>query len=452
MEYAVRIILIIFAVVGITFFIKSKDRYRFIISDTFWVIVPWTLCLFMYYFSGIDYPIKLEWYMLLYIVLFWLCYFLGKNIVQKILTKKYGENKKRNTITIKKEQPKFNFLPLFFVSLVAVIIYVVYFLAINNIVLGQTRNFNANAFTTFLLIISSSSLIIWLYELSYALLYDKKISWYAFISAIIFNVPGLITSGRDALIIFIIATFITLIYCGNLSVKVLKKKGHTYSKTKKVLCLAMGVVLFYLIFLTSNRYGHSAIKQFMWASGCSFPPYLEFIYYNLGGLGKLILNTVFYYSSQFSKLALVFDHYSGPYLGGLYQLHYVSRLLPESWGLNYTLVNEGVIRAVEEVSIVGMKPLWDTMIGYFIFDFGKILAPVMSFFLGVVVGFAKYLIKLNKSIFNIIVYVLIALGAFISVQFSPFFDYYYIFPFAVLVAIMIYIKYEERKKQVKKQR
>ena len=107
---------------------------------------------------------------------------------------------------------------------------------------------------------------------------------------------------------------------------------------------------------------------------------------------------------------------------------------------------------MEEVSIVGMKPLWDTMIGYFIFDFGKILAPVMSFFLGVVVGFAKYLIKLNKSIFNIIVYVLIALGAFISVQFSPFFDYYYIFPFAVLVAIMIYIKYEERKKQVKKQR
>ncbi|MBR1749158.1 MAG: oligosaccharide repeat unit polymerase [Bacilli bacterium] len=451
MEYAVRIILIIFAVVGITFFIKSKDRYRFIISDTFWVIVPWTLCLFMYYFSGIHYQVKLEWYVFLYILLFWGSYFLGKCCYKRVHIKILGEDKKRNKIGLKVNRQKLNLKPLFYFSLISVIIYSIYMVSLNQIILGQTRTFNTNGFATALLICSSSSLVIWLYELSYALVYDKKVSWYAYFCMIIFNIPGFITSGRDALLIFIISTCIVLIYSGNVSKKIMKNKGKTYSSIKKKLLLSFIPIMIYLVFLTSSRYGISAIKQFMWAGGCTFPSYLEFIYYNLGGLGKLILNAVFYYSSQFSKLSLIFQNYKGPYLGGLYQLHYISRLLPTSWNLNYTLVIEGIAEAVNNSNVPGMRPFWETVIGYFIYDFGRYGAITMSFVLGIVIQWIKQNIMTLKSILNILIYAFISLGFFIAIQFSPFFDYYFIFPLFWIIVLKLYVKNKYKKEIPKKE-
>ncbi len=54
--------------------------------------------------------------------------------------------------------------------------------------------------------------------------------------------------------------------------------------------------------------------MFKWSTDCQFPEYLENIYYKGGKVGSLILNIVFYYSSQLSKFSLIFEKYNGPYL------------------------------------------------------------------------------------------------------------------------------------------
>ena len=217
-----------------------------------------------------------------------------------------------------------------------------------------------------------------------------------------------------------------------------------YSKLKKVALIAIGLIMIYLVFLVSNRYGSSAITQFEWAAGCEFPEYLRFIYDHLGGVGKVIVNIVFYYSSQFSKLSLDFQNYTGPYLKGLYQLHYVSRLLPDSWNLNYTLVSNSVTLMSTYAGVTGLKTLWDTMIGYFIFDFGKVFTLAMAFASGIFVEVVNKLSYRKQDIFHILVRVMICVGCFITVQFSPLFDYYFIFPAFWLFVMLKVLKKRRR--------
>ena len=81
-----------------------------------------------------------------------------------------------------------------------------------------------------MLLFSNSSLVIWLYELAYAILSEKKMTWYGLMSGVIYNIPGIVISGRDALMIFFVSTVIVLFYCGNYGKKVLGLEGKMYKK------------------------------------------------------------------------------------------------------------------------------------------------------------------------------------------------------------------------------
>lgn len=432
-EIIIRILLIIVFSIEIYLFFKKKNKYEFLINELFWIIAPWTICLLLYYLLGIDYYIKLRWTTLAYIICFWMCYFIGKYIVNLYVNKgkKQVVENDEEKVNNEKFKEKINLFPLFVVAFICVIIYSVYVISINKINFGSTRNVNTNAISTFFLIFSSSSLVIWLYELAFALLNDKKITYYGWISAIIYNIPCLIISGRDALMIFLISTFITFVYCGNYSRKVLKNEGKTYLQIKKISLVFICIMLIYLVFLTGNRYGKaesSALGMFETVARCKFPKYLKDIYYNLGGFGKLILNTVFYYTSQFSKLELIFNQYNGPYIGGLFQLHYISRLLPKSWNLDFSVVTSQIAQITKNANVEGLKGFWETFIGYSIYDFGKIGTIVFSFILGILVKKLQLKYNSKNDVISLVFNIFIGVAMFLTIEISPIFDYYYIFP------------------------
>ncbi len=340
--------------------------------------------------------------------------------------------------------------PLFIVSLVSVVIYTIYILAINDIQLGSTRNIETNRIATFFQILSSSSLVIWLYELAYSILNDKKITVWGVISVIIFNIPGLIISGRDALIICMLSTFIVFFYCGIYAKRVLKKECKIFKIAIKIFIGVMIAILLYLIFLTKNRYGTSqdaALNMFSWSAGAQFPVYLEWIYKYLGGFGKLILNIVFYFSSQLSKFSLIFNEYNGPYLFGLYELHYISRLLPESWNLSHTLVSDALGVLTTNVGVPGIKVFWETAIGYSIYDFGRIGTLFVALLGGVLIGKINNYANKEESILDILCKVFVCVAMFLSVAVSPLFDYYYIFPLVWFIVIYIYDKKKTNRKE-----
>lgn len=436
-------ILIVIAIVGIYIIYNKKNWFELITNNVFWIFASWLFVLGLYFFSGIKYTFNLNIYSFGYIILFWLIFLLGQYISKFMFRNKIKTKNEKNDFS-----KKINLLPLFGVSLISAVIYAIYIISINDIQLGVTRNINTNGFATLLLILSNSSLVIWLYELAYAILNEKNISWYGLVSTIIYNLPCIIISGRDALLIFFISTVIVFLYCAIYAKKVLNTEGKMLKKVMKYAIIAGVLILIYLVFLSSNRYGtgeDATIEMFRWSAGCEFPKYLENIYYKFGGIGKLIINIVFYYSSQISKFALMFEEYNGPYLGGLYQLHYVSRLLPESWNLNFTLVNDKIAEITSNMEIPGLKVFWETTIGYSIYDFGRIGALIISFLSGIITGKVNTWCKESVNVLKIVMQIFICLGMFLTIELSPIFDYYYIFPLFWIIMIILWNHRKDKK-------
>lgn len=445
----IKVFLIILVILEIIICINKKDKYKILTDDIIWLFVVWTICLLLYYYLGITYYISLSVQTLIYILIFWISYLLGKFFGKKILNLKIINRTIDENNIQQQFKTKLNLFPIFIISFFATMIYVVYILLINKISFGSTRNISTNAFATLLLLLSSSSLIIWLYELSYALLNEKKIRYYGWISAILYNIPCLLISGRDALIIYIVSTAIVLIYCGKYSKKKLINKGEVYKKIKTIICFIGIFFMIYLVFLTGNRYGkddESALKMFSWSANCEFPEYIKDIYYQKGGIGKVIVNGLFYYSSQFSKLELIVTSYDGPYLYGFFQLHYISRLLPTSFGMNYSIVENKISRLTYERKSPGLKKFWDTIIGYYIYDFGKIGALMAIFITGIIIKSIQVKYEKQESIYGILVNTFICVGTFMTVEISPIYDYYYIFP---VIWLILLIKIKKKKRGVK---
>ena len=216
-----------------------------------------------------------------------------------------------------------------------------------------------------------------------------------------------------------------------------------YKKILKLLGICLLMMLFYLIFLSNSRYGstrEATIQMFKWSTGCQFPEYLENIYYNGGKVGSLILNIVFYYSSQLSKFSLVFEKYNGPYILGFYQLHYISRILPDFMEMNFTNVTNSIRQIAYNAGIPGIKVFWETAIGYSIYDFGKIGTLFISLMGGMLVEKINILSRKKEKIISILIRAFICIAMFLTVEVSPLFDYYYIFPLFWLIIIVLFEK------------
>ena len=63
----IRIILFILIICGIIFFVKRKNKYELLTNNIFWLSISWLVCLFLYYFSGINYTIKVNFTTVSYI-------------------------------------------------------------------------------------------------------------------------------------------------------------------------------------------------------------------------------------------------------------------------------------------------------------------------------------------------------------------------------------------------
>ena len=328
----ITIILLLYSFISIK---KMKKNQNIIINDKFWLLVTWCTCLFLYFFSGIEYPISLDLKTFIYILLFWFLYLLGRKISQMVFINK-SKSKKSDKVEIIKNV---NLFPLFMFSFFCLLMYILVMYRLNpNILFGITRNVKINSLATLFLFLSSSSLIIWLYNLIQFLINKQKIRLYTYVSALIYNIPGILISGRDALIIFILSSLIVIIY-SLVYIKNNEKLNYNIKrKMRKLLLISFLLIMLYLLFVSNTRYGSNSsdvVDMFKWASGNAvFPDYLLNIYYSTGIIGKLLLNIVFYYTSQFSKFALAYNNFNGPYMHGLHQLHYLARALPSSFGIN----------------------------------------------------------------------------------------------------------------------
>lgn len=421
------VLTIILDIISIFYFRKKSKEVDLIKFPIFWLIVPWLVCLSLYSLLGLKFQYELKFSGYIYILLFLLSFCSGYYIISKRKEKNIDKYKKAENI--KEEKRKIDTLKFTIISTISMLIYTIILVLNNDIIVGTTRNIKLNGINTILLAISSVSLIIWLYELIFSITNGKIISFRAIVCAIVFNIPGFLISGRDALMIFIIATFIGYIY----SIKKLKKMDQTkYKKIKsfslKIIVIALIFLIIYLILLTNNRYGKnddSALSMFEFAGGTQFPKYLINLYYH-SRIGKVIVNLIFYYSSQFTKLQIVLDNYHGPYLLGLYEAHIISRHIPTEFYFSFSNVTKQITLITQKVGLPGSKVLWGTAIEYFIYDYGIYLTPIISLLYGLLYGYIFR--KQDNDNLSIVLQVILCVGMLLTVEMSPIFDYFYVFP------------------------
>ena len=426
----VYIFYIFFIIFALIFFIKiKKNSKKIILSEIFWLLFSWGICLCLYFFGGISYQYKLGNKELAYILVFLFMLILGI-----IFGRKFVINSEVNNKIVSNDE-KVNLKPLFIMSLISIIIYIICILYTNDITFGVTRNINRSMFTTLLVFMADCSLIIWLYELANSLMKNKKLPIYAYLSFIIFLIPSLLISGRDGILIQLLSTFFIFIYCGNYNKERYGKVKNIFRKHKRKLIAIILILFIYFNFLSNSRYGNDMISRFEWATKAKISDELMHIVKLLGNFGYLFLNFVYYYSSQFSKLSFIIDHYSGPYLYGFFQLHILSRRLPESWGLNYINATNSADQIMRLHGYNGLVKMWGTTIQHFIFDFGRIGAIVVVFIIGIFIGKIRRKFDRNKDEFSIIMQAMICTALFISVQISPIFDLSWIFPFLWIIII-----------------
>ena len=129
-------------------------------------------------------------------------------------------------------------------------------------------------------------------------------------------------------------------------------------------------------------------------------------------------------------------------------MHYLSRILPQSLNLNYTLVSNSLLEITRNSMVPGIKGFWDTCIGYMIYDYGKIGAIIMSFIWGFIIRLITNSNKEYNNIFQILTQAMICIGMFLTIEVSPLFDYYYIFPLIWLIIIKQLFKDKYTKKHI----
>ncbi|OKZ76657.1 MAG: hypothetical protein BHW01_07275 [Clostridium sp. 27_14] len=84
-----------------------------------------------------------------YIILCLAIFFVGQYIVKKNVKENKIDKDEKNKIEVYR---KTNFLPLFIIAFISVMIYTIYIIKINNIKIGVTRNINTNGIATILLL------------------------------------------------------------------------------------------------------------------------------------------------------------------------------------------------------------------------------------------------------------------------------------------------------------
>jgi hypothetical protein len=130
-----------------------------------------------------------------------------------------------------------------------------------------------------------------------------------------------------------------------------------------------------------------------------------------------------------------FNNYDGSLFFGMYQLHYISRRLPEFMNLNYDYASVFLDAMSNEFGLY--SHVWRTAIAAFIIDFGRVGAVVLSAILGNIVGYKKKVFDNSNSIYDFLFLVILCVGAAFSIQYSPFNETAWAYPLFWLMIIPI---------------
>lgn len=412
-----------FSVLGV-FIIKA---HKCMYSPLFWLTASFSFVIGLYYTSGFEYRYPLKFSGLFYFILIYIFFYLGymfRSRVRLTLSGKRGEVKSKYSNYLINYQDHIMYRKVFFfISFFGVIIYMVDFYLHN---VGR-NNLHTESVISIVGVIGKIllllSLVVWLHELAFAIQYDRRIHIFGYMCAIIYNLPAILTSGRQSLLIFMVASLSIYV------LSIIRKKGkYKYNNELICFCIIVFCVMFaYLSLVSSSRQiVDSKVALFEYMMNCNISDNTLSLLNKMGGMKSILLEIISYYSHELPMFQVLIDNWETGHFWGMSQLQLISTNLPENNPFSNAMLWVELDRIAEMNNMY--SHVWRTIAGNCFMDFGYVGGLLYMAVLGYISRSIYIMAKKKDSINSMVNLAILNAGVFFSMQYSPLCEGFWYYP------------------------
>lgn len=373
-----------------------RGKVKILTSDLFWLLVPWGVCIALYFSIQEVYVNKLSIDTFLYVIFVLFLYW---------IMRKFGEFAYKGTHrgVINNEDQKLperrvNVKLYAWISIFATIVYSVDRFVSSGFVMFDRVSMSISIVGTIASFFMGPAFIIPIYEVGYSIRNQVRLRGEAILCMICWSFSSIMTSGRQELIYLVIGVLTSACWAitkqRRRNIFGIFNENKILRKLKLPIVCVFILVFIYLIGLSVNRYDDFySGNSLMYLLGGDFPADVNKMAQKLGPFGKLAKNIFAYFSHQISVFEIIFKKYQGPYMYGMYQMNFVARRI----GIDYTLVESSYYTIVKAAGNPGFTSAWPTAFGTMIFDFGRIGMLLEVALLGFCIGYVYKKRKIESS-------------------------------------------------------
>lgn len=405
--------LLFYLLIGALLVVKSK--YTLLCNEMFYLGMFWLLIFGTYITSGVIYRKYAPSLVLYFYVM--LC------AIALVLGRRKGFNAQNNVFG--NQITKISTWRYAILGLAGVCIFVFDLFRLNGIMLLMGDGTGKNNEYQISIIGAIGSLLIpilfveGIYLVASKLKNENSFSVAGFLLLLGYSIPCILNNGRESLAYVFIA--LIAIYSYNIiSQKKIKKKLNLKRLIIRILIISEIFLFVWLIYnISSDRFGSNEINSFLAKHDVSAETMgeaeewgeLDFLYYNI----------LSYFSHQLSFLEFTLKEYDGPYLLGMFEFNIISRRLPDFLGLDYNLVYDNLERLYSQKG-VSYSGAWNTILGSFICDFGRIGSIIMCYVMGFFLGKLRRKFEKTYDVRYAVLVAIICASSFSSIQLGPFYN------------------------------
>lgn len=399
--------------------IKLKGL-KILANDLFWLILFWALITGLYFCSGIEWVYPLQIDTILYLLGAFFTYILFRSAgkyIRPLRYKRYSVNEKLNDSKI---EYRINTKLWERLGYIGLALFTLDFIRLNSFANYIKSSYSISLIGSIGMIFVPILLVVGIYNLGYELKYYNKISVISIVHIGLYSVPAILNSGRESILLSVIALIVIIITCfSNVKIRALlhNRKFKKYIRYLAIIIIAAFIIM---INISSDRYTNTEIANYL--NNHIVPDYIVKEANSFGKYKFLYYNVLQYYNHQLPFFEILYHNYEGPYLMGLYQLNIISRRLPDSFGLDYTLAINSVRNMTASVGQTVLNGGWYTIVGSFIIDFGRVGAYIAIAILGFITGRVRRNFLLKQSVRYATLVSVISASMYQTICLSPFYN------------------------------
>lgn len=404
--------------IALCVFLILHTDYKILAYDVFWYSALWIFVIGVYLTCGVDYgEYNLSEWLFVFLLLCFISFTQGRLSVRKRMNSNI--HTEVDSIEVNEKRIK----KIIWLGFCGVVLFLYDLYRLNGLLIflkesGYKIEYETSIVGSIGVLLIPCLLVSGIYIIARDLIYKNKFNISGLLLLLGYSVPCIINNGRESLL-FIIIAVLSVLGCKNLLNK--KKSKKTLKSHFLFITIAFCIFSFIwlMIHISKDRFTDNEINVFLTEYNVSAQNLqegekwgeFEFLYYNI----------LSYFSHQIPFLDFTLREYNGPYMYGMYEFNIISRRLPDFVELDYRQVYDQ-LQKLFSVHRVNFSGAWNTILGSFIIDFGRIGCICICYLLGIITGHIRRQLLTTHKIKYVVLTALVCLCSFSTIQLGPFYQ------------------------------